>query len=150
MDGGKRRTKNDSLSGAFRRSEFWRNVTLASIGLLIASLAALGAGVGPPLQRWIGPLAVILSVAFGISFVIAAITSIEFRRASAAARRANHREARRKLTRREVIVYLAAAVSSVVVGVAYITSLHAEPWVWPAFVTASLLIVGVFWIRQRP
>jgi DMSO reductase anchor subunit len=84
----------------------------------------------------------VLVLALIVSFVMAAVTSIRFRRAAKVEETGIPAQRKTPMSTHHRIVYIVAFVSATAVGLVYIGSFGSVQWAWPAFVVISLIIVG--------
>ena len=141
--------KRDPLTAAFLRSEWWRNAMIGCLLGLTAAVALLAAGIGHPLLDVVNVVSGVLVLGFVVSFVMAAFTSMRFRRAAKVETAANPAQRKAPMSTHDRIVYIVAFVSGTAVGLVYIGSFGPAPWVWPAFVVISVIIVGVVLLVRR-
>ena len=116
---------------------------------LSAALALLSTAIGHPVRNVVNFVAGGLVLCFIVSFVMAAFTSIGFRRAANREKRGRPAQPKAPMSRHDRIVYVIAFVSATAVGLAYIASFRSITWAWPAFVAISLIVVGVVLLVRR-
>jgi MFS family permease len=139
----------DKLTAAFRRSEWWRYAMIGFLLALIVAVALLSTGIGHPVRDVVNFVAGVLVLGFSVSFVVAAFTSLSFRRVANAAKRRRPPQPKAPMTTHDRIVYVIAFVLATALGLAFISSFGPAPWVWPAFVIISLVIVGIVLLIRR-
>src|ERR1700687_583968 len=130
--------KHDRLTAAFRRSEWWRYAMFGCLIALSAALALLSTAIGHPVRNVVNFVAGGLVLCFIVSFVMAAFTSIGFRRAANREKRGRPAQPKAPMSRHDRIVYVIAFVSATAVGVAYIASFRSITWAWPGFVAIKI------------
>lgn len=141
--------KRDKLTAAFRRSEWWRYAMLACLLALITAVALLSTGIGHPVRDAVNFVSGVLVLCFAISFVMAAFTSLSFRRVANGEKRGHPSRPKAPMTTRDRIVYIIAFVAGTAVGLVYISSSGPTSWAWPAFVIISLIIVAIVLLIRR-
>jgi hypothetical protein len=141
--------RRDKLSVAYRRSEWWRYAMIARLLALIVAVALLSTGIGHPVRDAVNVVSEVLVLCFAISFVMAAFTSFSFRRVANEQKRGRPSQPKAPMTTHDQIVYVIAFVAGTAVGLVYISSFGPAPWVWPAFVIISLIIVGIVLLIRR-
>jgi len=146
---GKPGRKRDPLTSAFLRSEWWRNAMIGSLLGLTAAVAFRAAGIRHPIADVVNVISWALVLAFIVSFVMAAVTSIRFRRVAKVEDTRIPAQRKAPMSAHDRIVYIVAFVSATAVGLVYIGSFGSVQWAWPAFVVISLIIVGVVLLVRR-